>query len=276
MGFCTQCGAVLPDETNFCTACGAKRETASGTSSPSPVENRAADAPIRLTEEKPAVMATPAAISPTVADAVPMTAPVDSAEPAPVSAEPPKASVVYASAMPDETSAVSAAVLDGGPTQEPASAATFPVSPAASVPKTPCPAPAANAVSAAAPIGSFVPPAVQAPSTWTYPPAASSAVGDPPAEDSRYAVLSVNSFLATFLLMCIPGIGLLLTIIWACGGSRYQNRRNLARASLLFVLILTFLFCCAALVSFLVFREWLAEHPGELQRWADELTHLFR
>jgi hypothetical protein len=59
------------------------------------------------------------------------------------------------------------------------------------------------------------------------------------------------------LLLAIPALNLLLLIIWACGGCRKRNKRNLARAILLWCLIggiLTLLIILAG--TFLFGNEW--------------------
>lgn len=50
-------------------------------------------------------------------------------------------------------------------------------------------------------------------------------------------VLGTGAFFGSVLLMSLPGIGLLLQIIWSLGGTRSLNRRNLARAYLIFSVI---------------------------------------
>lgn len=56
-------------------------------------------------------------------------------------------------------------------------------------------------------------------------------------EKTPERVLSTGAFFASVLLMSIPGLGLLLQIIWALGGTGSRNRRNLARAYLIFSVI---------------------------------------
>ena len=57
-------------------------------------------------------------------------------------------------------------------------------------------------------------------------------------DDPAYDVLSSGQYMGTVLMMCIPVIGWLATLIWALGGTKNFNRRNLARGVLLtFVLV---------------------------------------
>lgn len=56
-------------------------------------------------------------------------------------------------------------------------------------------------------------------------------------EKTPERVLGTGAFFGSVLLMSLPGIGLLLQIIWSLGGTRSLNRRNLARAYLIFSVI---------------------------------------
>ena len=66
-----------------------------------------------------------------------------------------------------------------------------------------------------------------------------------PPKGSRYAVISPLGYLGTYLLLCIPLVGLILTLVWAFGGAHNQNRRNLARAMLIGYGILVALYLLA-------------------------------
>ena len=69
---------------------------------------------------------------------------------------------------------------------------------------------------------------------YQAPPAAPS---DVPQPGSKYELITAGGYIGIMLLMCIPIIGFLLTIIWACGGCRKLQKRNLARASLIMMVI---------------------------------------
>ena len=58
-----------------------------------------------------------------------------------------------------------------------------------------------------------------------------------PAPGSRYELSSTGGFIGILLLMCIPLVGLILMSVWACGGCRKLQKRNLARASLILAVI---------------------------------------
>lgn len=65
---------------------------------------------------------------------------------------------------------------------------------------------------------------------------------------SRERVMGVGESFLSLLLMFLPGIGLIIQIIWACGGARNKNRVNLARGYLIFtvlmyILLLIGLYC---------------------------------
>lgn len=49
--------------------------------------------------------------------------------------------------------------------------------------------------------------------------------------------ISTGGYIGIMLLMLIPVINLILVIIWACGGCRKVNKRNFARAMLVWLLI---------------------------------------
>ena len=81
------------------------------------------------------------------------------------------------------------------------------------------------------------PPPTQAPPP-NYQYQTTAATGEAvPAPGSRYEPITTGGYIGIMLLMCIPIIGFLLTIIWACGGCRKLQKRNLARASLIMMVI---------------------------------------
>lgn len=58
-----------------------------------------------------------------------------------------------------------------------------------------------------------------------------------PAKGSKYDPITTGGYIGIMLLMCIPIVGLILMIIWAFGGCKKVNKRNLARASLIMMAI---------------------------------------
>ncbi len=73
-----------------------------------------------------------------------------------------------------------------------------------------------------------------------YQPQPAPPQGDPdrPAKGSKYEPISTGGFIGIFLLLGIPVIGLILMIVWACGGCRKVTKRALARAMLIFIAIM--------------------------------------
>jgi len=54
---------------------------------------------------------------------------------------------------------------------------------------------------------------------------------------SSSAVMSTGSFVLASLIMCIPVVGLIFCIVWACGKCSNLNKRNYARAVLIFMAV---------------------------------------
>lgn len=78
----------------------------------------------------------------------------------------------------------------------------------------------------------------------------------------RSSVLSTGSFLGSLILMNLPIAGLIITIVWACGGTANENRRNLARGYILYALIMTVL----AIVLSVIGVSVLAAVTGDMLR----------
>ena len=57
-----------------------------------------------------------------------------------------------------------------------------------------------------------------------------------PFPDRRYRVMKVTDWLVVILLVGIPGVNLIMLLIWAFGGGNF-NRQNFARAQLLYLAI---------------------------------------
>lgn len=95
------------------------------------------------------------------------------------------------------------------------------------------------------------PPVYQAPPV--QPVVATVAPQDPMA-GTKYELISTWGYIGISLLMCIPLIGQILMIVWACGGCRKLQKRNYARAMLIMfaislVLSLIFGFIAKKLVN---------------------------
>lgn len=96
-----------------------------------------------------------------------------------------------------------------------------------------------------------------------YPYQAPAPSGDaPPPDGSKYAAISGKGYLGIMLLMCIPILGLILTVIWACGGCKKLNKRNMARASLTMLAILIVLL----LVLFLTAKPLIGKFTDTIKQ----------
>ena len=81
----------------------------------------------------------------------------------------------------------------------------------------------------------FVPPVAPAGGNFTY--AAPAPAEQKPPKGSPYEPISSWGYVGISLLTCIPVIGFILIIVWACGGCTKINKRNYARGVLLAGLI---------------------------------------
>ncbi len=90
---------------------------------------------------------------------------------------------------------------------------------------------------------------------------------DRPERKSKWEIMSSWGTVGALALMAIPGIGFIITIIWACGGCRKYAKRNLARALLLILVIaLVVLIIGGALTYFFCIRPVLPEVQGTITR----------
>ena len=60
---------------------------------------------------------------------------------------------------------------------------------------------------------------------------------DAPVAGSKFAPITTGGYIGIFLLLGIPVVGLLLAIIWACGGCKKISKRNFSRAYLILIAI---------------------------------------
>ena len=67
--------------------------------------------------------------------------------------------------------------------------------------------------------------------------------------------VSTGGYIGIMLLMLIPIINLILLIIWACGGCRKVNKRNFARALLVWLLIAAVLTTLFIFIGGLLFGD---------------------
>ena len=59
----------------------------------------------------------------------------------------------------------------------------------------------------------------------------------------------------TIFLLSVPAVGLIYAIALACGGTKYEAKKNLARGIFLYGFILLVLISAAVIVTMLVFGE---------------------
>ncbi len=68
-------------------------------------------------------------------------------------------------------------------------------------------------------------------------PAQPGELTDAEVKGTKYEPISAWGYIGILLLMCIPLVGLIFTIVWACGGCRKISKRSLARATLIMTAI---------------------------------------
>lgn len=83
----------------------------------------------------------------------------------------------------------------------------------------------------------------------TPPPAQPAELTAESVKGTKYEPISAWGFIGIMLLMCIPVVGLILTIVWACGGCRKICKRSLARAAIIMTVIGIVIFIIFALVG---------------------------
>ena len=88
-----------------------------------------------------------------------------------------------------------------------------------------------------APSNPYIPPQPAPQPVYQAAPAYTAPASDVPPAGSKYELISTGGFIGIMLLMCIPIIGQILMIVWACGGCRKLQKRNLARASLIMMAV---------------------------------------
>ena len=84
----------------------------------------------------------------------------------------------------------------------------------------------------------------------------------PPRDD---AVLSTGAFVGSLALLAIPIIGFIIQIIWAVGGAKNRNRRNLARAYLVLSIVGLLFTLATAFALYYLFAPYIGEFTGLLE-----------
>ncbi len=71
--------------------------------------------------------------------------------------------------------------------------------------------------------------------------------------------ISTGGYIGIFLLMMVPVINLICLLVWACGGCKKVNKRNLSRAMLVLMLIGIVLGGLIAVAGSLLFGDIFSE-----------------
>lgn len=79
--------------------------------------------------------------------------------------------------------------------------------------------------------------------------------GAPPGTAYQEEPISMGGYIGIIFLMVLPLINLILLIIWACGGCKKVNKRNFARAMLVWMVIASALGGLLLLVGGLFFGD---------------------
>ena len=87
-----------------------------------------------------------------------------------------------------------------------------------------------------------------------------------PDRKSAYAPMTCVGMAVQILLMSIPVIGLILSIIWACGVCRKITRRNLARAYLILLIFAILLIAAGVVVLHVCFPDVLEDIHNVINR----------
>lgn len=66
--------------------------------------------------------------------------------------------------------------------------------------------------------------------------------------------VSLGEWIVTYLLLCIPCVGLIMMLVWGFGGGAKPSKRNYCRAMLLISVIITILMI-VMIVFTLIFGE---------------------
>lgn len=93
---------------------------------------------------------------------------------------------------------------------------------------------------------------------------------DPQVRTVPFGLISTASYFWTMFLFCIPGLGHLVAAVWALGGAKNPNRKNLAKAYLLLTLIGLVILSAVYLLLKLFPEELLGWLPDNLYsdiRW---------
>ncbi len=83
------------------------------------------------------------------------------------------------------------------------------------------------------------------------------------------SVMTTGSFLASFLLLLIPGLNIVLVILWALGAARNRNKVHFSRAAIIFFLVEVLLTLAIAGGSYI----YVNTQQTRILKYADAKTH---
>lgn len=136
----------------------------------------------------------------------------------------------------------------------------------------PSPPPQSAPQPQAAPVYAQTATATMPPPQSAYQPAAAYGGDMAPAKGSKYEPITTKGFIGIMLLMCIPIVGQILMIVWALGGCRKINKRNLARASLIMMVVALVISFILGLILKSVFGKVVEQIEAETGVSISEIT----
>ncbi len=97
---------------------------------------------------------------------------------------------------------------------------------------------------------------------------------------SRYELLSSGQTLGVLILLCIPVVGLILSVIWALGGCRKLQKKYIARAWIMLVVITLIIALILGIAAYFVGKSMVRKFSAALgvnrADFADALGDCFR
>ena len=69
-------------------------------------------------------------------------------------------------------------------------------------------------------------------------------------ENQNYQPITVGDWIITFIITCLPVIGLVMLFVWAFGDDTHPNKKTWAKANLILALIVLVLFIILLIMFF--------------------------
>ncbi len=95
-----------------------------------------------------------------------------------------------------------------------------------------------------------------------------------PPKKSKYYPISSFGYVGYTILFCVPVIGWIFAIVWACGGTKNINRRRYARATIIMALISIMLWVGAYFLFIKVYTHYKDKSLKELAGNATQITNV--